>query len=134
MKQINKKYPEYSIGFRWVLLTRYGYKFNARVVKAANRNEDDCPDRCPCYIRENSNPRLEHWFFKCYLFHEFRMKYFMDIEKLYENFYVISKYYMNNIESNIDSNCSNEIFNAENTVKQASRANAYEGEDYNSIR
>jgi len=51
--------------------------------------EDDRPERCPCY---DSNPRLEHWFSKCYLFHEFRMKYFKDIEILYEIFYIISKY------------------------------------------
>jgi len=54
--------------------------------------EEDCPERCPCY-RKNSNPRLEHWFSKCYLFHEFRMKYFKDIEILYEKFFIISKYY-----------------------------------------
>jgi len=53
--------------------------------------EEDCPERCP--YRINGNPRLEHWFSKCYLFfREFRMKYFKDIEILYEIFYIISKY------------------------------------------
>ena len=32
--KLNFKYPEYSIGFRWVLHVRYGYKFDACVAKA----------------------------------------------------------------------------------------------------
>jgi len=43
--KLNFKYPEYSIGFRWVLCARCGYKFEAHVAKAANRVEDDCPER-----------------------------------------------------------------------------------------
>jgi hypothetical protein len=46
--KLNFKYPEYSIGFRWVLRARYGYKFDVRVSKATNMIEDDCPKRCPC--------------------------------------------------------------------------------------
>jgi len=90
--KLNYKYPEFSIGFRWVLRARCGYKFDARVAKAAKMIEEDCPERCPCCYRKNSNPRLEHWFSKCYLFREFQMKYFKDIEILYEKFYIISKY------------------------------------------
>jgi len=41
--KLNFKYPEFSIGFRWVLCARCGYKFNARVAKAAIRVEDNCP-------------------------------------------------------------------------------------------
>ena len=55
--------------------------------------EEDCLEWCLCCYRKNSNPRLEHWFSKCYLLREFRMKYFMDIEIFYEKFYIISKYY-----------------------------------------
>jgi len=47
---------------------------------------------CPRCYRKYRNPRLEHWFSKSYLFYEFQMKYFMDIEKLYEKYFVISKY------------------------------------------
>jgi len=120
--KLNYKYPEYSIGFRWVLRARCGYKFDARVAKAAKMIEEDCPERCPCCYRINSNPRLEYWFSKCYLFLEFRMKYFKDIEILYEIFYIISKYCpisnsnvdtvitdINNIELNSDSGSSNEV-------------------------
>jgi len=32
------KYPEFSIDFRWVLRTRCGYKFDARVAKAAKND------------------------------------------------------------------------------------------------
>jgi len=32
----NFKYPEFIIGFRWVLRARRGYKFDARVTKATN--------------------------------------------------------------------------------------------------
>jgi len=90
--KLNYKYPEYNIGFRWVLHSKCGYIFDARVVKAANMIEEDCPERCPCCYRKNSNPPLEHWFSKCYLFLVFRMKYFKDIDILYEKFYIISKY------------------------------------------
>ena len=76
---------------------------------------------------KNSNPQLEHWFSKCYLFREFRMKYFKNIEILYEIFYIISKYCpiansnvdtvitnMNNIELSPDSDNSNEVYNINN--------------------
>ena len=43
--KLSYKYPEFSIGFRWVLCARCGYKFEAHVAKAANRVEDDCPER-----------------------------------------------------------------------------------------
>jgi len=125
--KLNYKYPEFSIGFRWVLRARYGYKFDARVAKAAKMIEEDCPERCPCCYRKNSNPRLEHWFSKCYLFREFRMKYFKDIEIFYEIFYIISKYCpisnsnvdtvitdMNNIKQSSDSDSSNEVYNINN--------------------
>jgi hypothetical protein len=88
---LNYKYPEFSIGYRWVLRARCGYKFDARVAKAAKMIEEDCPERCPCCYRKNGNPRLEHWFSKYYIFLEFRMKYFKDIEKPYEKLFVISK-------------------------------------------
>ena len=89
--------------------------------------ENDCPERCPCCYRKNSNTRLEHWFSKCYLLREFRMKYFMDIEKLYEKLFVTRKYCpisnsnvntiildMNNIESSIDPDSSKEEYDIYN--------------------
>ena len=36
------KYPEYSIGFRWVLRARIEYEFDVRVAKAANMIKDNC--------------------------------------------------------------------------------------------
>ena len=88
--------------------------------KLANMIEEDCLERFPCCYRKNSNPRLEHWFSKCYLFREFRMKYFKDTEIiLYDKFYIICKYYpisysnvntvitdRNNIKSSTDSDNS----------------------------
>ena len=32
--KLNFKYPEFSIGFRWVLRTRCRYKFDVHVTKA----------------------------------------------------------------------------------------------------
>ena len=90
--KLNYKYPEFSIGFRWVLLARCEYKFDACVAKAAKTIEEDCLERCPCCYKKNSNPRLEHWFSKFFLFRKFRMKYFKDIKIFYEIFYIISKY------------------------------------------
>ena len=66
--KLNYKYPEFSIGFQWVLRAICGYKFDALVAIAAKMIEENCPERCPCCYRKNSNPRLEHWFSKCYLF------------------------------------------------------------------
>jgi len=42
------KYPEFIIGFRRVHRGRCGYKFDARVAKAAKMIEEDYPERCPC--------------------------------------------------------------------------------------
>jgi len=78
-----------------------------------------------CYRRKKKgNPWLEYCFSKCYLFLEFRMKYFMDIEIPYEKLYRISNYCpisnsnvniviidMNNEESSTDSDSSNEVYN-----------------------
>jgi len=61
--------------------------FDARVAKAAKMIEEDCPERCLCCYRENSNPRLEHWFSKYHLFPEFQMKYFKDNEVFYEKIF-----------------------------------------------
>jgi len=82
--------------------------------------EENCPERCLCCYRKNSNPWLEHWFSKWYLFREFRIKYFKEIEVIYEKFFIFSKYYpilnnnvntiitdMNNIESSTDSDSNN---------------------------
>ncbi|KAG4102859.1 hypothetical protein H8356DRAFT_1359010 [Neocallimastix lanati (nom. inval.)] len=55
------------------------------VNKVSKMIEDYRTKRCPCY-RKNNNPLLEYWFSKCYLFGEFRMKYFKNIEILYEKF------------------------------------------------
>jgi hypothetical protein len=63
--KFNFKYPEFSIGFRWVLRARCGYKFDARIAKTAKMIEDYCLERYPCCYRKNSNSRLEHWFSKC---------------------------------------------------------------------
>jgi hypothetical protein len=115
---------------------RCRYKFHARVAKAAKMIEEDCPERCPCCYRKNSNPLLEHWFFKCYLFREFRMKFFKDIEILYEIFYIISKYCqiynstveafitdMNNIELSSDSDSSNKVYNINNINNRNNNVN-----------
>ena len=53
--KLNYKYPEFSVGFRWVLRARCGYKFDARVAKVAKMIEEDCPKRYPCYYRKNIN-------------------------------------------------------------------------------
>jgi len=50
--KLNYKYPEFSIGFRWVLCVRCGYKFDARVAKAAKMIEENCPERCPCCYKK----------------------------------------------------------------------------------
>ena len=108
--------------------------------------EEDCPERCPCCYRKNSNPPLELWFSKCYLFLVFRMKYFKDIDILYEKFYIISKYCpilnsnvntvitdMNNIELSSDSDSSSEVYyiNSRNNIVNNSRNSGYENRNIN---
>jgi len=39
--KLNYKYPEFSIGFWWVLRARCGYKLDARDAKAAKMIEED---------------------------------------------------------------------------------------------
>ena len=76
--QLNYKYPEFSIGFRWVLRARCGYKFDARVAKAAKIIEEDCPERCPCCYRKKKIVILD-WnigFLNAIFFREFRNEIF----------------------------------------------------------
>ncbi|KAG4102823.1 hypothetical protein H8356DRAFT_1420681 [Neocallimastix lanati (nom. inval.)] len=40
-----QKYPEFSIGFRWELHARCGYKFKAGITKAAKMLEENCAKR-----------------------------------------------------------------------------------------
>ncbi|KAG4089081.1 hypothetical protein H8356DRAFT_1432309 [Neocallimastix lanati (nom. inval.)] len=116
-------------GVTYVFQGKTKYKFDARVAKAAKVIEEDCPERCPHCYRKNNSPLLEHWFSICYLFREFQMKYFKDIEILYEIFYIISKNCpisnsnvdtvitdMNNIELSSDSDSSNEVYNIINII------------------
>ena len=42
-KKKNFKYPEFRIGFQWVLQARCGYKFYIRVAKASKIIKDDYP-------------------------------------------------------------------------------------------
>jgi len=95
---------------------------------------------------KNGNPRLEHWFSKCYLFREFRKKYFKDIEILYEKFYIISKYCpisnsnvdtvitdMNNIELSSDSDSSNEVYNINKINNRNNIVNNSDSENFNIV-
>jgi len=50
--KLNYKYPEFSIGFRWVLRARCRYKFDARVAKAAKMIEEDCPERLSLLLKK----------------------------------------------------------------------------------
>jgi len=74
--KLNYKYPEFSIGFQWVIRARCGYKFDARVAKAANMIEEDCPERCSyCYRKiVILDWNIGFLISKCYLFREFCMK------------------------------------------------------------
>jgi len=75
-----------AIGQQWSLFKRF--KSNrTTTTKSVNAEET---------VRQASRASAtneDHWFSKCYLFREFRMKYFKDIEILYEKFYFISKYF-----------------------------------------
>ena len=110
--------------------------------------EDNCPKRCPCCYRKNSKARLEHWFSDCYLFQEFRMKHFADIEFLFGKICVMSKICpisnsnintdvtnINNIESGTDSSNSMNSDNNSNSNSDgiSSNNNSIVRENRNSI-
>jgi len=90
--------------------------------------EEDCTERLPVVIVILDWNIFFFFFFKCYFFREIRMKYFINIEILYEKFFfVISKYCpvsnsnvntivtdINNVESSTDSDSSNKVYNVNN--------------------
>ncbi|KAG4087833.1 hypothetical protein H8356DRAFT_1325011 [Neocallimastix lanati (nom. inval.)] len=101
-----------NISFRWVFHTRSGYRFDARVAKAANTT-----------VQNNVLVVIE----KIVIF-DWNIGFLNDIFLiLFENFYIITKYCpisnsnvntvvtdMNNIESSTDSNSSNEVYKINN--------------------
>ncbi|KAG4106988.1 hypothetical protein H8356DRAFT_1417262 [Neocallimastix lanati (nom. inval.)] len=54
-KKKNFKYPEFRIGFQWVLQARCGYKFYIRVAKASKIIKDDYPSQILILIVYNVN-------------------------------------------------------------------------------
>jgi len=116
--------------------SRCGYKFDTRVAKAAKMIVEDYPERYLVIIEKIVILDWNIGFFKCYLFCEFRMKYFKDIEILYQKFYIISKYCpisnnnvysvftdMNNIELSSYSDSSKEVYNINNNNNRSNIAN-----------
>jgi len=62
--KLNFKYPEFSIGFRWVLRARCGDKFDALVAEATDRIEDDYTRTIfLLLLKKIIIPNWNYWFF-----------------------------------------------------------------------
>ena len=57
------KYPQFSLGFSWIIRLRCGYKYNITIAIRRGRVSEDCPKSCPCCGEGNQS--FEHWIFKC---------------------------------------------------------------------
>ena len=129
---MNLEYLEYSKGFRWLLRARCGYKIDSSVAKAAKMINESCPNCCPCCFNVNSKQRIDHWFTTCFLFKEFRSKYFFDLNNfllLLNNLFV--NLYLSRENSSSNNNVTISIvegnsLNINNENRIISNVNNYE--------
>jgi hypothetical protein len=64
------KYPQFNLGFSWIIPLRRGYKYNTTIAIRIGRVSEDCPKTCPCCGEGNQS--FEHWIFKCNALSSFR--------------------------------------------------------------
>ena len=75
------KYPQFNLGFSWIIRLRCGYKYNTTITIKMGRVSEDCPKTCPC--RGEGNQSFEHWIFKCDALASFRWNSLNFIDDLY---------------------------------------------------
>ena len=67
---LSLKYPQFNIGFSWIIRLLCGYKYNTTIAIGIGRVTEDCPKTCPCC--GDLNQSFEHWIFKCDTLASFR--------------------------------------------------------------
>ena len=45
------KYPQFNLGFSWIIRLRCGYKYNTTIAIRMGRVSEDCPKSCPLLWR-----------------------------------------------------------------------------------
>ena len=67
---LNLKYPQFNLGFSWIIRLRCGYKYNTTIAIRMGRVSEDCPKTCLCCGEVNQS--FEYWIFKCDALASFR--------------------------------------------------------------
>jgi len=75
------KYPQFNLGFSWIIRLRCGYKYNTTIAIRMGRVSEDCPKTCPCCGEDNQS--FEYWIFKCNALASFRWNSLNFINDLY---------------------------------------------------
>ena len=77
---LSLKYPQFNLGFSWIMRLRCGYKYNTTIVIKIGRVSEDCLT-CPCCGEGNQS--FEYRIFKCDALASFRWNYLNFIDDLY---------------------------------------------------
>jgi len=78
---LNLKYPQFNLGFSWIIRLRCGYKYNTTIAIRMGRVSEDCPKTCLCCGEVNQS--FEYWIFKCDALASFRWNSLNFIDDLY---------------------------------------------------
>ena len=65
---LSLKYPQFNLGFSWIIRLRCGYKYNTTIAIRMGRVSEDCPKSCPCCGEDNQS-FLKSGFLNAMLFH-----------------------------------------------------------------
>jgi len=60
---LSLKYPQFNLGFSWIIRLHCGYKYNTTIAIRMDKVSEDCPKSCPCCGEGKQS--FEHWIFKC---------------------------------------------------------------------
>jgi len=78
---LSLKYPQFNLGFSWIVLLLCGYKYNTTIAIRMGRVLEDYPKICPSCGEGNQS--FEHWIFKCNALASFRWNSLNFIDDLY---------------------------------------------------
>ena len=119
-------FPQYTLGFHWLLKARCGYRLDSKVLKVANLVESSYPDKCPCCKSNNSIQNIEHWLMQCSSFRDFRSKHLENLDNIF-SFFNCSNIDNHNVNGgnsgNIANNDSNNVSLGENNSINSLREN-----------
>jgi len=70
IQKLALKYPQYQIGFFWIMRIRSGYQFYYKILLNGKSTYEKFPTYCPC-CGENTQS-FSHWIFRCKAFEDYR--------------------------------------------------------------